>query len=76
MKKRIYVTKEVEVDVEVNLDDIETDDLIAELQSRTGSAGVISSLDEIAKQISFGNKDRALELTTEYIYQATGRILS
>jgi hypothetical protein len=75
-KRYITVTKEIDVDVDIELSDIDTEDLVAELQSRTDSPAVSTSLDEIAKQISFGNKDRALELTANYIYQETGRIVS
>lgn len=68
----------IEVEVEVWLSDIETDDLIAELQSRglcvQGETDI--DIEEIYKQFSFGNESRAVQLTKSYIENATGKILS
>jgi hypothetical protein len=79
MSKKITVSTElryVDIDVEISLGDINTDDLIEELKSRGGGFNGDTTLDEIAKQIAFGNNDRAIDLTKNYIYQNTGRIVS
>jgi len=65
------------VDVEIDLSNIGTDDLVAELESR-GNYSHITSVDieDIYKQFSFGNEARAVELTKKYIENNIGRVIA
>jgi len=71
-KRRRFMSVEIEID----LSEIETEDLIAELQSRDVNSHITSiELDDIYKQFAFGNEARAVELTKQYIENTIGRVL-
>lgn len=71
-KRRRYMSVEVEID----LSEIETEDLIAELQSRNINPPIKSvEIEDIYKQFAFGNEVRAVELTKPYIENTIGRVL-
>lgn len=80
----------VNVDVEVDLDDFDTDDLIDELKSRGSNAsgvGLVEGYDPVSGKGTAeladalfearrnGNDERALELVDRLIYAALGRII-
>ncbi len=70
--RRRYISVEVEID----LSDIDTEDLLSELKSRDVQAHTPSvDIQEIYKQFAFGNKSQAVMLTKQYIENAIGRIL-
>ena len=69
----------VTVDVEVSLDDFETDDLVTELESRNVTVGggmsegaAISALSELHYALKFGLNDKALELARRYVNDQLG----
>lgn len=68
----------ISVDVDVSLDDFETDDLIEELESRgakeTTATGE-SALHEVYYAIKFGLDDRAMQLMRRYVCDTLGVIL-
>jgi hypothetical protein len=65
------------VDVEIDLSEIETADLIAELKSRGNQEYVTSpELEDIYKQFAFGNENRAVQLTKIFIENNIGKTLS
>ncbi|MGQ7253938.1 hypothetical protein [Vreelandella titanicae] len=80
----------VNVDVEVDLDDFDTEDLLDELKSRGGNhsgVGLINGYDPVSGKNTDeladalfearlnGNNERALELVDRLIYAALGRII-
>ena len=73
--------KTVTVDVEVGLDDFETDDLISELESRNVSFGgvseeaALSTLTELHYALKFGLNDKALEVARRYVNDQLGTAL-
>lgn len=72
--------KTVTVDVEVSLDDFETDDLVAELESRNVSFGgatedAVSTLSELHYALKFGLNDKALEVARRYVNDQLGTAL-
>jgi hypothetical protein len=72
-----YVT----VDVDVDLDDFSTDDLVTELESRGKPAAhselsdADQSLDAIFYAFYFGKEETALDLMRKYVQDITGRTL-
>lgn len=71
-KRKRYMSVEVEID----LSEIETEDLIAKLQSRDINPTITSiEIEDIYKQFAFGNESRAVELTKQYIENTIGRAL-
>lgn len=78
MERSVTVYKEVEVDV--YLSEIDTDDLIAELRSRDcqfiGGGGIDPViLDNLYEATVFGMKDKQQDLVKELVYQGIGRII-
>lgn len=80
----------VNVDVEVDLDDFDTEDLLDELKSRGNNAegvGLVEGYDPVSGKGTAeladalfearrnGNNERALELVDRLIYAALGRII-
>jgi len=65
------------VDVDVDMEDIETDDLIAELQHRNVSIpeGSIEDVTEMFYAFKLGRNERAMELAKKIAQDHTGRIL-
>lgn len=65
------------VEVEIDIEDIDTEDLEDELTRRRGSTGEGSSvaLSDIYLQLKFGNEARALELMRTFIEDQMGVIL-
>lgn len=65
------------VDVDVDLEDIDTDDLIAELEYRNVSVpeGSIEDVTEMFYAFKLGHTDRAMELAKKIACNHTGRIL-
>ena len=70
-----YIT--VNVDVDVDLSDIDTEDLLEELERRQKApeGGVDISLAQIFDQFYLGNENRSTEMTKCYLQQVTGRVL-
>jgi len=70
-----YVSVNAWVDVELN--EIETDDLIDELKSRNAGLpeGNVEDVTEMFYAFKLGNKDRAMELAKKIACDFTGRIL-
>lgn len=65
------------IDIEVDLDEIETDDLVEELKSRNVAA-TESDLEDVTEMFyafKLGNTDRAMELAKKIACDHTGRIL-
>lgn len=73
--------KTVTVDVEVSLDDFETDDLVEELESRNVAFGgsseeaALSTLSELHYALKFGLNDRAIEIARRYVNDQLGTAL-
>jgi hypothetical protein len=70
-----YVT----VDVEVDIDQFDTDDLVDELERR-GKRGDTEfepeiTVPQIVEAFYVGNDQRAMELTRQFVQNATGRVL-
>ena len=65
------------VDVDVDLEDIETDDLIEELERRSVGLpeGNIEDVTEMFYAFKLGNEKRAIELAKKIAQDHTGRIL-
>ncbi len=65
------------VDIDVDLEDIDTDDLIEELKSRNVGVpdGNVEDVTEMFYAFKLGNKDRAMELAKKIACDHTGRIL-
>lgn len=65
------------IDIDVDLDEIETDDLIEELKSRNVAApeGDPEDVTEMFYAFKLGNTDRAMELAKKIACDHTGRIL-
>lgn len=65
------------VDIDVDLEDIDTSDLIEELQHRNVGIpeGNIEDVTEMFYAFKLGNKDRAMELAKKIACDHTGRIL-
>lgn len=64
--------------VEIDLDEFDDEDLVAELQRRrVEEATYIGSptVEDLYLAMKFGNHKRALELLREYLMNATGRVL-
>jgi hypothetical protein len=70
-----YVSVNAWVDVELN--EIETDDLIDELKSRNAGlpAGNVEDVTEMFYAFKLGQTDRAIELAKKIACDFTGRIL-
>jgi hypothetical protein len=73
----MYKTIYTEVEVDVNLSDFETDDLIEELESRGELPGFNADTDEMLNQIyqlrRLGKDyDKLLD---QYLYQKLGRVI-
>lgn len=73
----VSVSKLVDVDIDVDLSEIDTDDLVNELESR---ALDIPHADEraipkIFEALYVGNESQALELVRSFVQSATGRVL-
>lgn len=64
-------------EVEHEISEWDTEDLVAELERRRAEVpwGSAASLEDMYVAMKFGNKDRALELLREYLMAVTGRIL-
>jgi hypothetical protein len=75
MRRTVNVT--AYVDVDVDLEDIETDDLIEELQMRKAgiSEGTAGDVEEMFYAFKLGRNDRAMELAKKIAQDHTGRIL-
>ena len=73
-----YATITTEVDVEVDLSEFDTDDLIEELRER-GSQGVsfddTETLTRIWQHDREGRKDEAYNLMREYVLDKLGRVM-
>jgi hypothetical protein len=74
--------KTISVEVEVDLDDFDTDDLVAELESRNVTVGggmseeaAISALSELHYALKFGLNEKALELARGYVNDQLGTAL-
>jgi hypothetical protein len=72
----------VNVDVDVQLDDFDTDDLIKELTMRGKPVAHLEngddadeSLDKIFYAFYFGKESQAVELMRKYVQDVTGRTL-
>jgi hypothetical protein len=65
------------IDVEIDLEDIDTDDLIEELQRRNVGVpeGNIENVEEMFYAFKLGRSDRAMELAKKIAQDHTGRIL-
>ena len=65
------------VHVDVDLRDIDTEDLLEELERRQKApeSGTDISVAQIFDQFYLGNESRATELTKRYLQQVTGRVL-
>lgn len=74
-KRTVNVEMEtwVSVDVDVPLEDIDTEDLIEELATRDGHQP--EGIMPIYEALATGRKDEALELMRVYIMNVTGRVL-
>jgi hypothetical protein len=72
-----YVTVNTWIDISVDMEDIETDDLIEELQSRNVGVpdGNIDDVVEMFYAFKLGNEKRAIELAKKIAQDHTGRIL-
>jgi len=72
-----YVTVNTWIDVSVDMEDIETDDLIEELQTRNVGVpeGSIEDVTEMFYAFKLGNEKRAIELAKKIAQDHTGRIL-
>jgi hypothetical protein len=70
-----YVT--VNVDVDVDLSDLDTEDLLAELERRNKApeSAVDVSLAQIFDAFYLGNESRGTQMTKRYLQQVTGRVL-
>ena len=66
--RKSYVTVEVDVDI----GEISTEDLLSELKCR-GDGG--DSLNEIYYSLKLGRDDKALELMRKFVCDQTGKIL-
>jgi hypothetical protein len=73
-----YATITTEVDVEVDLSEFDTDDLIEELRER-GSQGVsfddTETLTRIWQHDREGRKDEAYDLMRKYVLDKLGRVM-
>lgn len=68
----------ITVDVDVSLDDFDTEDLVDELESRGESAGDPEDdegLREVYYALKFGLDDRAMQLMRRYVCDTLGVIL-
>lgn len=66
----------VTVDVEVDIDDIDTQDLLDALESRGHSPdGNLEDITEMFYAFKLGREDRAMELARKVAQEVTGRIL-
>lgn len=65
------------VDIDVDLEEIDTDDLIEELQSRNVGIpdGNIEDVTEMFYAFKLGRNERAMELAKKIAQDHTGRIL-
>ena len=65
------------IDIDVDLDDIDTDDLVAELKSRNVATpeGDPEDVTEMFYAFKLGKNDRAMELAKKIACDHTGRIL-
>jgi hypothetical protein len=66
------------VEVEIDLEDIDTDDLEDELTRRRGGISdgpVTVALSDIYLQLKFGNDDRALEMMRSFVADQMGVVL-
>ena len=73
-------TISVNVDVDVELDDIDTQDLIDELQRRGQQLGFreidnTELLEKIYQALVFNNQIQLIALSRDLIYNTTGRIV-
>lgn len=71
-------TVSVTVDVDVDLSDFDTDDLIAELESRGAEAPWASdpeALQKMFRALSLGDEKTALNLLRDYLCDALGRVM-
>jgi len=76
MANLINRRRSVSVEIEIDLSDIDTEDLLAELQSRDVQAHTSSvEIQDIYKQFAFGNEVLAVMLTKKYIENTIGRIV-
>jgi threonine synthase len=73
MSRTVCVT----VDVDVNLEDFDTDDLLEELESRHIGVpvGNVEDVTEMFYAFKLGQTDRAMELAKKIAQDHTGRIL-
>jgi len=70
----------ISVDVEVDLSDFETDDLMEELESRGHPAAAtetdpVSTLNELHYALKFGLADKALDAARRYVNDVLGTCL-
>lgn len=72
----ISVSTTVDIDVDVELSDIDTSDLISELESR-GVEGVdhVPALQAMFQALSLGQEDEALKLLRTYLCDCLGRVM-
>lgn len=62
-----FITKTVDVDIEIDLDDIPTEDLMHELHSRRGSAGLTGDLPEYLEALTLAYEGGRLSVADEII---------
>jgi hypothetical protein len=72
-----YVSVSANVDIDVDLEDIDTDDLVEELKSRNVNVpdGNPDDVVEMFYAFKLGQTDRAMELAKKIACDNTGRIL-
>lgn len=65
------------IDVDIDLEDIDTDDLIEELQRRNAGVpeGNVEDVTEMFYAFKLGRTERAMELAKKIAQDHTGRIL-
>lgn len=78
MARSVTIYKEVEVDID--LSDFDTDDLIAELRSRdcqVDGGGKLDPflLDQLYQATVFSMQDKQQDLVKELVYQGIGKII-
>jgi len=75
------VTVRIDTEVDVDLDDVDTDDLINEIETRgikciqDREIEDFDELDKIYHLITFGLKDRAIEEMHSYLREKLGKTL-
>lgn len=78
MPKKRAPRSVIYTEVEHEISEWETEDLVAELERRrveVPSWASGTAIEDMYVAMKFGNKDRALDLLREYLMAVTGRIL-